>query len=392
MIEQAISDLLALLLIEGPSGQEGIVATFLQKTLLEIGVPTDQILFDHAHQKSEFGGECSNLIVHILGKQAAPRLMFSAHMDTVLDCVGCKPRLERDRQRVVNDAANKALGGDNRAGCAILLTLARELLQLKGNHPPIVLVFLIQEEVGLMGARGLDVSLLGDSLPQMCFNLDGRNVEEVVTAVIGKDRFTIDIEGVAALAGSKITEGISAAVIAAKAIAQLDNDGWHGEIIKPEGTGTANAGLFQGGKGSNIVMSSLHIAAEARSHDPAFRKVIVEKWREAFVNAATAVTNRHNQSGSVRFMLGPSYEAFALADDTPIVQKVLRAAKLCKINVKLVRSDGGVDANCLVAHGIPTVNLNVGQREIHTANEWVDLRDFEQAVRLAITLATDEKS
>ena len=392
MIEQAILDLLALLPIAGSSGKEGTVAAFLQRTLIEIGVPADHILFDNAHQKSEFGGECGNLIVHIPGKQAKPRLMFSAHMDTVPDCVGCQPRLEQERQRVVNDAVDKALGGDNRAGCAILLTLARALRRRKGNHPPVILVFLIQEEVGLMGARGLDVALLGDSLPQMCFNLDGRNAEEVVTAVIGKDRFTIDVEGVAALAGSKIAEGVSAAVIAAKAIAQLQSEGWHGQIVKPKGSGMANVGMFKGGKGSNVVMPTLHIAAEARSHNPAFRQQIVEQWKEAFTSAATAVTNVHNQSGAVRFKIGPSYEAFALADDAPIVQKVLRTARLCEIDVKLVRSDGGVDANCIVAHGIPTVNLNVGQRSIHTPDEWLDLHDFERANQLAIAIATGQKA
>lgn len=388
MIDQAIVDLLALLPIEGPSGKERAVVAFLQRTLLDIGIPADHIRFDNAHQQSEYGGESGNMIVHIAGKQSEPRMMFSAHMDTVPDCVGCQPRLDRKYRRIVNDAVDKALGGDNRAGCAILLTLARELLPLNGNHPPIFLVFLIQEEVGLNGARGLDVSLLGDSLPTMCFNLDGRNVEEVATAVIGKDRFTIDIKGIGALAGSRVTEGVSAAIIASKALAELDSDGWHGQIVKPDGTGTANAGTFEGGKGSNIVMPTLRIAAEARSHDPAFRKQIVERWKEAFLSSAATVTNIHNQSGTVIFTPGPSYEAYALDDDASIVQKVLQAANLCDISVKLVRIDGGVDANCIVAHGIPTVNLNVGQRKIHSPDEWIDLHDFERANQLVLTIAT----
>ena len=49
------------------------------------------------------------------------------------------------------------------------------------------MVFFIQEEVGLVGARGLETDLLGENLPEMCINLDGGRVEEVVTAV--SDRY-----------------------------------------------------------------------------------------------------------------------------------------------------------------------------------------------------------
>jgi tripeptide aminopeptidase len=94
-------------------------------------------------------------------------------MATVPNAVGCLPRLELDGNRVVNDAEGRALGGDNRLGCASLLDLERELVKWKGDYPPITLVFFIQEEVGLAGARGLDLKLFGEPTPTMCYNLDG---------------------------------------------------------------------------------------------------------------------------------------------------------------------------------------------------------------------------
>ena len=117
------------------------------------------------------------------------------------------------------------------------MTLARKLMTLKGAHPDILIVFFVQEEVGLVGARGLDVSLLGDQLPQIGINLDGGRVEEVVTKTIGSERFTIEVTGVSAHAGSRIDEGVSAAVIAGRAIAELEEGGWHGLIDKTEGNG-----------------------------------------------------------------------------------------------------------------------------------------------------------
>lgn len=388
MIESAIDDLLALLPIPGPPAQEKKVADFLHQTLVAMGIPNMQISYDQAQNQSEYGGNVGNMIVKIEGRQTGPILMFSTHMDTVPDCVGCQPRLNLARHRVVNDAAGTALGGDNRAGCAILLTLARHLMTLNGNHPPIVLVFFIQEEVGLVGARGLDVRLLGDALPAMCINLDGGRVEEVVTAVIGSQRFTIDITGVAAHAGSRVAEGVSAAVIASKAIAELERGGWYGRIAKPEGSGTSNVGIMQGGQGSNVVMPSLHILAEARSHNPQFRRQIIDTWQDAFRRAAASTINIHQQCGAVTFGPGPTYEAYALPDDAPVVTKVQQAANQINLPTKLVHDDGGSDANWIVAHGIPCVTLNIGQRDVHTADEWIDLHDFERACHLVIAIAT----
>ena len=391
MIESAIHDLLALLPIPGPPAQEKEVADYLHQAFVTMGIPEAQIAYDRAQDQSEYGGNVGNLIVKIAGHLAAPTLMFSTHMDTVPDCVGCQPRWDQANRRIINEAAGTALGGDNRAGCAILLTLARELMRLKGNHPPIVLTFFIQEEVGLVGARGLDVRLLGEALPAMCVNLDGGRVEEVVTAVIGSQRFTIDITGIAAHAGSRVAEGVSAAIIAAKAIAELEVEGWNGRIEKPEGRGTANVGILEGGKGSNVVMPSLHILAEARSHDPQFRHKIIATWQNAFQRAAATVTNIHKQHGSVTFGPGPTYEAYALPNDAPVVRKVAEAAEHIGLPIKLVSDDGGMDANWVVAHGIPCVTLNIGQRDIHTPDEWIDLHDFERACQLVIAIATHSK-
>lgn len=385
--DSALTDLLDLLPIPGPPAQEGQVAAFLRQRLEALGVPTTAMHHDNAQAQSEYGGDVGNLIVHLSGKWRGPRLMFSTHMDTVPDAVGCQPRLDAEQQRIVNTAPGKALGGDNRLGCAILLHLARTLLARQGDHPPITLVFFIQEEVGLVGARGLDLALLGDPRPTMCFNWDGGRVDQFVTKVIGSERFTIDITGIAAHAGGRPAAGVSAAIIAAHAIARLDREGWHGRIEQPNGVGTANVGTMQGGQGSNVVMPAMHILAEARSHDPAFRQEIIAQWQQAFREAAEQVTNQDGAMGSVTFGPGPTYEAFALHESEAVIKHLLHAANACNLDGTLVSNDGGMDANWIVAHGIPAVTIGMGQRQVHTAEEWIDLTDFAKACDLAVALA-----
>jgi tripeptide aminopeptidase len=390
MSDRAIKDLLALLAIPGPPADERRVTEYLQGVLEEIGVPSRCCTTDAAHTQSEYGGSTGNLIVRLDGHGRGPRRLFSAHMDTVPLAVGALPRLDADGGRIVNDAPGKALGGDNRTGCAVLLQVARALRERKGDHPPTTLVFFVQEEVGLVGARGLDVALLGSPKPSMGFNFDGSRADAFVTVVIGTERFTIDIGGIAAHAGAHPEEGVSAAIIAADALAELAREGWHGAIETASGRGTANVGIVNGGTGSNVVMPTLHILAEARSHRAEFRKTIIDRWQQAFRRAAATQRNRSGACGSVRFGPGPTYEAFALETEAPVVQAALAAAARCGIPARCVSNDGGMDANQLVAHGIPTVTIGAGQRHVHTPNEFVDLPDFLAACRLAEELSRSD--
>jgi tripeptide aminopeptidase len=58
------------------------------------------------------------------------------------------------------------------------------------------------------------------------------------------------------------------------------------------------------------------------------------------------------------------------------------------LSPRLDVSNGGLDANWMAAHGIPTVTLGCGQNDIHTTGEWLDVAAFEQACRIALRLAT----
>ena len=66
------------------------------------------------------------------------------------------------------------------------------------------------------------------------------------------------------------------------------------------------------------------------------------------------------------------------------------AAKSLGCEPTLEVTNGGLDANWMVKHGIPTVTFGAGQNEIHTVKEWVDLKEFESGCRLALALATME--
>jgi tripeptide aminopeptidase len=159
--------------------------------------------------------------------------------------------------------------------------------------------------------------------------------------------------------------------------------------VQGEQTGSANVGVIQGGEATNVITPNLHLKAEARSHDSAFRQQIVSEIRQAFEKAAAAVQNEAGECGQCKFESHVDYESFALPEDHPSI--VTAKAAIAKIGRQAFCevSNGGVDANWLFRHGIEAVTLGCGQRNIHTADERLEIADYIDACRVATSMITD---
>ena len=376
--------LLDLLAIPGVSGKERAVAERIVKWLREAGCPAAAIGFDTAHTKTPLRGEAGNLIVKLPGTQPGPRRLLMAHMDTVPVCLGAKPVV---RGGHVESADPKTgLGGDDRAGVAVVLSTALEILRRGLPHPPLTLLFAIQEEVGLYGARFVKAADLGR--PKLAFNFDGGAVEKITVGATGGYRMDIAIEGIPSHAGVAPEKGVSAIAIAALAIATLVEQGWHGLVEKDGRRGTSNVGVIHAGAATNVVAESAALRAEARSHDAAFRGRIVKAIEKAFADAVRKVRSVDGKAGRVTFDGHLDYEAFRLDADEPCVVAAQEAVRAIGLAPRLDISNGGLDANWMFANGVPTVTLGCGQMEIHTTQERLDLAAFEHACRAALLLAT----
>jgi tripeptide aminopeptidase len=375
---------LDLLGIPGVSGSEKRVAERIVTWLREAGCPASAISFDHAHRRTPLGGEVGNLIVKLPGTSPGPRRLLMAHMDTVPVCLGARPVVAG---RVIKSADPKTgLGGDDRAGVAVVLTTALEILRRGLPCPPLTFFFAIQEEVGLYGARFAKASDLGR--PKLAFNFDGGAVEKITVGATGGYRMEITVEGIPSHAGVAPEQGVSAIAIAALAIASLVDDGWHGLVTKDGKRGTSNVGVIHGGSATNVVAEAVTLRAEARGHDPAFRGRIVKAIERAFTDAVKKVRSGSGRTGRVTVEGRLDYEAFRLADDEPCVVAAAAAVREEGLAPFLEVCNGGLDANWMAANGIPTVTLGCGQRDIHTTQERLDLDAFEAACRVALRLAT----
>jgi tripeptide aminopeptidase len=374
---------LDLLAIPGVSGDEKAIADHIVATLKAAGCPASAIMFDRAHEKTPIKGTCGNLIVKLPGTVPGPRRLFMAHMDTVPVCRGAKPVVKGN---IIKSADPKTgLGGDDRAGVGVVLTTALEILKGKLPHPPVTFLFAIQEEVGLYGARFIKAADLGK--PKLAFNFDGGAVEKLTIGATGGYRMDIEIEGIPSHAGVAPEKGVSAIAIAAIAIASLVEDGWHGLVVKGGKRGTSNIGVIHAGEATNVVAEKATLRAEARGHDAAFRGRIIKAIEKAFEAAAKKVQASDGRKGKVTIAGRLDYEAFRLADDEPSVAAAKAALEAIGLSPRPDISNGGLDANWMNVHGVPTVTLGCGQKDIHTTNETLDLVAYDNACRAALLLA-----
>jgi tripeptide aminopeptidase len=381
----AVDRVLRLMAIPGRSGEESAIRNAVVAEAVAAGLPDSAVALDDLPKRSPHGGDSGNLVIKLPGTVRGPRRLLMAHLDTVPLCVGSRPTLKGTTIRSADPKT--ALGGDNRSGVAVLLSTLVEILRKGLPHPPLTFFFPVQEEVGLIGARFVRTSLLGN--PKLCFNWDGGDSASVTLGATGAYHLDIAIDGVASHAGVHPERGVSAIAIAGLAIADLQSNGWHGLVQKGRKTGTSNLGVVSGGDATNVVTARVNLRGEVRSHDPAFRKRLLREFESAFQRACKLVRSSEGHAGKLTFHAELKYESFRIPTDSPSVVAATEAIRThTRRDPEFVISNGGLDANWLTAHGYPCVTLGAGQSSVHTTAESLDTGYFLQACRIGLHLAT----
>jgi tripeptide aminopeptidase len=121
-----------------------------------------------------------------------------------------------------------------------------------------------------------------------------------------------------------------------------------------------------------------------------FATKIADGYSQAFAKAKAEVTADNGDTAEVKFSQIASYPPFELGKDTPVVKRATKALKMLDIEPVFVFSNGGLDANWLDKHGVPTITIGAGQAEIHTIKEYVNLKEYEKGCRIGVLMATLE--
>ncbi|MFC2077598.1 M20/M25/M40 family metallo-hydrolase [Candidatus Bipolaricaulota bacterium] len=312
--------------------------------------------------EGEFGASCEldaygNLVAHVnaVDSRADP-VALCAHADTVKPGIGIDPFVE---DGVVRSAGETILGADDKAGLAEII----EAIRTAKRHPAVDVVLTLGEEVGLLGARNLDLARLR---AKTAFVIDGEFLHDVVIGGPTHILLDITVVGRAAHAGMEPEKGISAIRVTAAAIARMPEG-----RIDPETT--ANVGIIEGGMIRNGVPERCTVKAECRSldHDKAIAQA--KAIREAFEAAALKAGARVEIEETI------AYEARAIDEGAAVVQTALAAVRSAGLDPVAKTITGGTDALILCNRGIDAVVLGTGVRDAHATSEHVTVSDLETA-------------
>jgi tripeptide aminopeptidase len=354
--------LIQLIKIDSLSRKERNVAVRLQREMESLGA---EVWIDDAGEK--VGGDTGNLIAHFRGTAfGAPPLLLSAHMDTVVPGEGIVPILDGD---ILRTDGRTVLGGDDKSGVAIICEVLRVVKENQIPCSDIDVVFTICEEAGLIGAKCLDVSRLGARTGLV---LDSDSVGFLFTKAPAANRMEFRVRGLEAHAGVCPEKGVSAIKVAAEGIARM-------RLGRIDDETTANIGVIEGGMAVNIVPNSVVLRGEARSHseEKLERQThhMLQCLKEAAAGHVLELDGKHFQA-TVEAQIDRDYDRMHVPDDSMIVRLVQAAAKNLRVELKTLATGGGCDANVLNRKGLEVANLSTGMREIHTVNEWLDLKDL----------------
>ena len=339
--------------IDSPSGEEEAIAVELVRRLVELGLIVE---------RDDYG----NIISSVDGENP---LLLSAHMDTVEPGRGIKPRVDGDR--IFSDGTT-ILGGDCKAGVAAILEALESIKEDGTPHIPFQVAFTREEEIGLTGARNLDISMIK---AKEAIVFDGEGPPSQITSAsptyIG---FEIEITGRAAHAGVEPEKGLSSILIAAEIISRLPQ----GRLSDDT---TFNIGNIEGGTVRNAVPENTILKGEFRSRNLEALDTI-----QLQISEATKEVRELFPEAVIETHLHTEFETYTLTDDDPATNRVKKTLRSLGLEPTMRPSGGGTDGNIFRTHGISSVVIGMADHGMHTVREYVTIPDLVDAAHLCETL------
>lgn len=348
--------------IDGTSGRERPVADAVRAALEPLGMTVEE---DDADRVT--GGNCGNLIARA---GDGGRLALLAHLDTARSTSGLMPVLHADR---ITSDGSTVLGVDDRAGVAMLVQTATELLRAGGKWN-FTLGFTVCEETSLGGAQQIafDPRIEGAVLFDSSFRPG-----TYIRGSYGCARITAQIHGRAAHSGLSPELGVNAIAIAGLAIAGLP-------LGRIDQETTANVGLIRGGTALNVVPAEAVVDCEIRSVHTERIEQLASIFRQQFEAAAASA------GGSVQITQGWEFRPYLIDEQGPLLTRLRTALQAVGLEPTGRISAGGSDANVLNARGLAAINIGTGAQNPHGDDEFILLQDLADGAAIARALLTAE--
>ena len=259
------------------------------------------------------------------------------------------------------------LGGDDKAGIAIIMELAQTLIENPHlPHGPVQVLFTCDEEIG----RGTDKIDLRKIDATVAYTIDGGGSGEIDVETFSADAATVRFTGHnihPAIAKGRMVNALRSA---ADFVSALPRDHQTPETTDNR-DGFIHPHTVQGGVGEAVVELILRSFEEEdlRQYADQIRKIaqsVADATPGIQVDVEIRRQYRNMREGLTRFP-----EAVSLAE-----QAFKNLGREC--SREIIR--GGTDGSQLTEKGLPTPNLSSGQHNIHSVTEFACLDEMIESM------------
>lgn len=334
---------------------------------------------------------------------SVPIICLCSHMDTAPDCSGehVKPIVHHnyngqdivlpdDQNQVITSAEHPyllekigddivtasgltLLGADDKAGIAIIMEVASQMMQDKTiAHGKVKILFTPDEEVG-RGVEYVDLEKLGADFG---YTLDGGELGSFEHETFSANGVEIIVHGVIAHPGSAKGKMVNAIKIIGEFLAALPKDHLAPEVTEGLEGFVHPTDIKGGAEKAAVKLIIRDFKTERLSEYQASLKDIMDKIMLSYPKATYEfkVTEQYRNMGEV------------LQQHPKVIKHAITAIEQEGIKPLSIPVRGGTDGSRLSFMGLPCPNLFTGEMALHSKQEFVSVQDMEKSVRVVLRL------
>ncbi len=332
-----------------------------------------------------------------------PVIAFNSHIDTSPETTGknVKPQVIRDYQggditlpgdptkvirvaespelaqlvgrTIITTDGTTLLGGDDKAGVAVIVEMAARLMENRSlPHGPVKVLFTCDEEIG-HGVDHVDFAKLGATA---AYTLDGAGAGEIDVETFSADQAVVTVRGInihPSIAKGRMANAVRAAAALVDRLPRY--------TMAPEMTDGRDGFLHPYHIEGGVAQATIWILLRD------FESAALDSYASLIRKAATAV-ERDFPGVAIDVAVKQQYRNLGdgLKAEPRAVDYAEQAFQRLGLPVRRTIVRGGTDGSLMTARGLPTPNLSTGQHSPHSPLEWACLDEMEQAVQVITQL------
>ncbi|MFA6003295.1 MAG: peptidase T [Elusimicrobiota bacterium] len=275
-------------------------------------------------------------------------------------------------QTLITSDGTTLLGADDKAGVAIIMSLAQKLISDQSIlHGDVKIAFTPDEEVGA-GTKFFDIKAFG---AHCAYTVDGDKLGEINKETFSADSAVVTVTGRDIHPGMAKDVMVNATRVACELVARTPKD------MAPETTAGYQPYLhpyvIEGGVGkATIKFLFRDFKTEGLQGLKRRLESVIAEVQPLFPKAdiSLQVTQSYRN-------MGPMLEK------TPLVlDNLWEAVKRAGVEPEWMPIRGGTDGSRLTADGLPTPNIWTGGCNAHAKTEWAALHAMEKALETTLQL------